>query len=70
MTAKEKAKQLVNRFRPFAFSENGRWDASTYNSKWCAIIAVDEMLEVICAYADISKDYEYWQEVKKEIEKL
>ena len=70
MVAKEKAKQLVNRFRPFAFSENGRWDASTYNSKVCAIIAVDEMLEVICAYADISKDYEYWQEVKKEIEKL
>ena len=69
MTPKEKADELVSKFI------NKTWDQSghlmpTIVVKECAEIAVDEMLEVLCAYTDISKDYEYWQEVKKEIEKL
>jgi hypothetical protein len=33
----------------------------------CALIAVDEILSVVC---NVPMDVEYWEEVKKEIEKL
>jgi hypothetical protein len=66
MTPKEKAKELVNKY----YSDkcfNGNY-AEDYNAKQCALIAVDEILKVSISYA--GKDYEYWQEVKQEIEKL
>ena len=39
-------------------------------AKESALMVVDEMLEVLCVYEDISKDYQYWQQVKQEIDKL
>jgi hypothetical protein len=34
----------------------------------CAIIAVDEILNVLSKYG--TKEYEYWEEVKNELEKI
>jgi hypothetical protein len=82
MTPQEKAKELVNKFRDFADgidSETDRFSPNIErkNAKQCARIAVNELME-------LAKKYEtknckllmdnlkilYWQEVKKEIEKL
>jgi len=57
MTAKEKAKESVNRF-----TELGLYIDT---AKQCAIIAVDLALEEI-----FFEDESYWLEVKQEIEKL
>ena len=77
MTAKEKAIDLVNKFREFA---NGNDDESDrfspamekQNGKNCAIIAVDEILLIKKEIWDDfhSEYFKYWQEVKQEIEKL
>lgn len=58
MTPKEKAKELVMRFRRFGLS----WD----NCKQCALICVDEIMETQKAWGLNP----YWEEVKTEIEKL
>ena len=64
MTPKEKAEQLLNRF----------YFDTTLNeleaSKECALIAVDEILFIVSKYNDTQAEVSYWQEVKKEIEKL
>ena len=67
MTAKEKVKQLVE---SMAFScRECDYEAK---AKQCALIAVDEILDVITGIYDY--DFEvlnpYWKEVKQEIEKL
>jgi hypothetical protein len=59
MTPKEKAKDLFDKY----------WEEIEIgynNSKQCALIAVDEIIN----YSDEWGDSEYWQEVKQEIEKL
>tara|TARA_R110002051_G_scaffold268970_2_gene329031 strand:+ start:386 stop:571 length:186 start_codon:yes stop_codon:yes gene_type:complete len=61
MTAKAKAIDLVNKFQ-------WKWDIarmSLVNSKQCALICVDEILE----FHD-RIDVKYWNEVKQEINKL
>jgi hypothetical protein len=62
MTTKEKAQQLVERFEG--------------NVKY-ALIAVDEVLLALKDYGDSSyelqnmdREFNFWQEVKQEIEKL
>ena len=75
MTPKEKAIELVDKFLnqdinfPYIDSEDGQCIGAgymTYNSaKQCALIAVDEILKT-----NPYKARNYWQEVKKEIEKL
>lgn len=77
MSPKEKAIELVERFKPYSdyqeddcFSEVERM---LINAKQCALIAVDEILEVISfnKYDDkYWEEEEYWNEVKLEIEKL
>lgn len=60
MTPKEKAEELVEKFDlPSGLMSIER--------KQCALIAVDEMLDVIDYPSDI---YLFYLEVKKEIEKL
>jgi hypothetical protein len=59
MTPKEKAEDLLMKFsNPFA--------------KSCALIAVGEILDLIDTIYDYDRESlnPYWQEVKKEIEKL
>jgi len=71
MTPKEKAKELVDKFYPLADGMNGRgrfyYEICFKNQKKSALIVVDEILEVL---NQLTLEYEYWQEVKTEIEKL
>ena len=73
MTAKEKAEELVERFL-----ETQSNTEELYDAKQCALICVDEIelyrKQIEDEYdEDLYHAYgveEYWQEVKKEIEKL
>jgi hypothetical protein len=71
MTPKEKAKELFDKYSN-PFDRNGCIPPSeallNATLKQCALIAVDEILKVSLSYA--GKDYEFYQEVKQEIEKL
>jgi hypothetical protein len=67
MTAKEKAKELVNQFYDITLNVESDDDINKYTAKQCALIAVDEMI----------KEVEHWQprvnylnEVKQEINQL
>jgi hypothetical protein len=64
LTPKEKAKMLVNKFKhnTRAFNETNGWQDCSYNSKQCALIAIDEILKE-------TLNVSYYQEVKTEIEK-
>lgn len=74
MTPKEKAEQLFFKYRNL---ENNDSFINNYNAKQCALIAVDEILKSI-SYVnwldeksiDFKPFFNYWQEVKQEIEKL
>lgn len=74
MTAKEKAKELVNRFKAdtviYTWDNNGYEvdiETSLQNAKNCALICVDEIINN--DYGSRS-DMIFWQEVKQEIEEL
>lgn len=64
MTAKEKAKELVDKIK-FATDEFGYININTERHKQCALIAVDELIKQVT-----NSDVGYWQNVKQEIEKL
>jgi hypothetical protein len=67
MTAKEKAEELVNKYYDVEVI-SADWGASAcINAKECALITVDEIEKEIHTYYE---RFEYWQEVKQEIEKL
>ena len=65
MTAKEKAKELVNKYWGI---EN--WNI--YEAKQCALICVDwHLKEFIDTYGDdLIDNIAHWEEVKQEINKL
>jgi vacuolar-type H+-ATPase subunit H len=78
MTPKEKAKELVDKFYQYANEEfenklneypgqvlSERRKIRKESSKQCALVAVDQVLNVIDNFEMI-----YWKEVKQEIEKL
>jgi hypothetical protein len=65
---KEKAKELFDKFRNEIISFLGD-TMKDKNAKRCALIAVDEILEI----KSVDKDFDlshYWQEVEKEINNL
>jgi len=62
MTPKEKADELFTKFS----GNTVHFDAA----KQCALIAVDEILNAIEQIFETFEERKYWQEVKKEIEKL
>jgi hypothetical protein len=62
MNSKEKAKELVDKFK---LSTGANTKINIYVAKQCALIAVDEILEHCY---EVMKPF--WQEVKQEIEKL
>jgi hypothetical protein len=66
MTPKEKAIELYNKFYNTS-SHPHHVETRQQIAKQCALIAVDEILNVIEVP---STEYKYWQEVKQEIEKL
>jgi hypothetical protein len=86
MTPKEKAKELVEKFRQYAHShwdERNGFENELENSKHCSLITVEETLTVcpLDKYDNLNSELtpedvglhlfeEYWYEVKKEIELL
>ena len=62
MTPKEKAEDLVLKY---SILKDGHNDLV----KQCALIAVDEIQNTKAVYAN-DVEYDYWEEVKNEIEKL
>lgn len=66
MTAKEKAKELVEKFK-----ENGLLDKymGIFSAKNCAKITVEEMINEHGSDGRL-QSLKYWQEVKQEIELL
>jgi hypothetical protein len=62
MTPQEKAKELVNKM----------YGVTDYQAKQSALIAVDEVLSIKKEiWDDFHREYfDYWQQVKTEIEKL
>ena len=75
MTPKEKALELVNKFRQNQFGGclicSDDFDDKYKSAKQSALIAVDEILSVIWHMrVIITYNIEYWKEVKQEIEKL
>jgi hypothetical protein len=74
MAPKEKAKELVFKFKKYAYYPKTNDDEVfinqlNNNAKQCALIAVDEILDNNLWFNDEINN-NYWQEVKTEIEKL
>jgi len=67
MTPKDKARDLVDKFTDI---EDGEMYIG--KAKQCAIIAVDEIINsvVITDLKTAQNQFNYWEEVKTEIEKL
>jgi len=65
MSPKERAKELVDKFKKNtrAYNETNGWEDSAYDAKQCALIAVDEILQIT------ARD-DYWRNIKQEIENL
>ena len=70
MTAKEKAIELVDKFTLYLGTDvNGdECYVDILEAKQCALICVDEILREIPKRFD--SEERYWEDVKKEIEKL
>ena len=62
MTPKEKAKELFEKY--YQIGKNHDFDYA----KDCALIAVDEILDIAEFYNDV--EFIWWEEVKQEILKL
>jgi hypothetical protein len=79
MTPKEKAKELVDKFFEYTHRvkwdiDKNKWEHNFDQSKQCALIAVDEILNNWKDEASIQFPYgkviTYWNIVKEEIEEL
>lgn len=72
MTPKNKAEELINKFYNYVFNPESHKDDNLKWAKECALIAVDEILNL--GYDDRlyldSNDKKFWEEVKQEINKL
>ncbi len=66
MTPREKAIELVDQYN-FIYIQNY---TSIHEVKQCALIAVDEILRIFEDTNGSDYRFEYWEEVKQEIEKL
>jgi hypothetical protein len=71
MTPKEKAIELYNKFIPFTDVDISNSQIEVYNTKQCALIAVDELIKEKNKWENGSfYTSKYWDYVKQEIEKL
>ena len=74
MTTKEKAKELVDRMKlkVDVIDENNYTAENEYGAKQCALICVDEILKshYKVLVGVMPKTYDYWKEVKKQLNKL
>ena len=73
MTPKEKAKEIVDKFRlnVLDYEDNG---LNTFKAKQCALISVDEILDLNLGLSNCDENNwdidKFYLEVKQEIEKL
>jgi hypothetical protein len=77
MTPKEKAEELVYKFKKYSYYPKTNNDMLfvnelNNNAKQCALIAVDEILDLIITIYDYDREEldPYWKQIKQEIEKL
>lgn len=79
MTAKEKAKELIEKYSPMMYCYMGSGMLSNdYDEKvvrenaiQCAKIAVDEIIANTDMYVgNLNPKWSFWQEVKQELEKM
>jgi hypothetical protein len=72
MTPKEKAEELVNKF--YEIENNSDYFGVNWKiAKQCALIAVDEVIQQLTPIEKAPNNksaFQYWQEVKNEIEKI
>jgi hypothetical protein len=68
MTARSKADQLLIKFKMSECIHGYNDVRDLHAANRCAIIAVDEILNVLSKYG--TKEYEYWEEVKNELQKI
>ena len=68
MTPKEKAQELVQKFNLKPISPI--FIMSDEHIKTCALIAIDEILEIMYNSEISIQELFYWRDVKHEIEKL
>ena len=68
MTPKEKAQELVDKFRLNILDYEGS-GLNTFKAKQCALIAVDEIINsiIITDLTTAENQFIYWEEVKHEI---
>jgi hypothetical protein len=70
MTPKEKAKELISKYVHLAKQTTGA-NGTIYNSKQCALIAVDELIKYAKTFGDVTElDIQHFEDIKKEIELL
>jgi hypothetical protein len=71
MTPKEKAKELISKFKFLTYPES---NSKFYNPEQCALIAVDEILDLNLGLSNCDEGNwaidKFYLEVKQEIEKL
>jgi hypothetical protein len=67
--AKEKSKELIDKFYPRATSYASDRKNQIENAIQCALICVDEIIEEL-EYMEIYSRIDSWQEVREEIKKL
>ena len=76
MTPKEKAEELVHKFKKYSYYPTTNDDVLfvnelNNNAKQCALIAVSEIKRCIDWHIyPLDKEWRYWGEVKQELEKL
>ena len=70
MTPKEKAEELVLKFKELPQEGTLMFYVAFEISKQCALIAVDELIEEAYFTDGYYDRQEYWEEVKQEIELL
>jgi hypothetical protein len=64
MTSREKAEELITKFMPHSSGNSNNNEA-----KECALIAANEIIRFINREGNLAS-FLYWQQVKKEIEKV
>ena len=74
MTPKEKAEELIRKYYRWGLHKDGQ-SLSWLESKQCAIIAVDEIINTgllldSSIYVTVKTSLNYWQQVKQEIKTL
>lgn len=69
MKTKEKAWELYRKYRNLEGKFGGKV-LYNYSAKQCALIAVNEILNEVSSVFEIDPKRDFWNEVKKEIEKI